>query len=56
MTVTSAGWLASEVSDTRNTASGRPLTSASPGTSGLNAVTLARTGNAGSDSTARPNG
>ena len=56
ITSASSGSLAREVSVTRNRASGSPLASASPGTSGLNAVTATSTGKSGSDSTTRPNG
>ena len=56
ITSASSGSLAREVKVIRNAASGSPLASASPGTSGLNAVTATSTGKPGSDSTTRPNG
>ena len=56
MTLASTGWLALEVSTTRKMASGRPLSSASPGDSGLTASTRASSGKSGSESTTRPNG
>ena len=56
MTSALTGSSARELRMTLKAASGSPLSSGSPGASGLNAVTLTCTGKCGSDSTARPNG
>ncbi len=53
---TSTGVDDSDVTSTRNTPTGSPLASASPGTSGFTADTRADTGNDGSASATRPNG